>query len=135
MTGLQVMALLKLIGLPEISLWPTGPGMLILEKDEPYPEWPITINQQDNYGRAAVAFLPEISVTGLEAPVVQVIDQGSKEVVYTLRMNRQSLKPKVFKSGLYTIKVGEPGTERMQTFSDVRPLSSNEDAKVLEVVF
>ncbi|MGI9545098.1 MAG: alkaline phosphatase D family protein, partial [Cyclobacteriaceae bacterium] len=112
--------------------WPrdADPG-----NDEPYPEWPITINQQDNYGRAATAFLPEIRVTGLKAPVVQVIDQQNNEIVYTLRMNRQKLKPKVFKNGLYTLRVGEQGTDQMKTFTDIRTIASVKDAKVLEVAF
>ena len=37
--------------------------------------WPITIDQQDNYGRAAVAYLPTLKISGEPNPVVQVVDE------------------------------------------------------------
>jgi len=38
---------------------------------------------------------------------VQVIDESNNEIVYTLRINGTSYRPKVFNDGIYTIKVGE----------------------------
>jgi len=72
-----------------------------------YPGWPRTINQLDNYGRKAVAYLPELKIEGILNPVVQVINESTDEVVYTIRLNSSSFKPKVFQAGLYTVKVGE----------------------------
>jgi len=51
-------------------------------------------------------------------PVVQVINEKSKEVVYTLRINGSAWQPKVFKEGLYTIHVGEG--DSVQTFAGVQ---------------
>ena len=87
-----------------------------------YPGWPRTIKQEDNYGRKAVAYLPTIQVRGMRNPVVQVIDESNDEIVYTLRINGTSFRPKVFKEGKYTVKVGEPGTEKMKTLEGVRSL-------------
>lgn len=72
-----------------------------------YEGWPLTIDQQDNYGRKAIAWLPEIVISGQEDPVVQVIDEASGETVYTLRVNGTRFRPKVFRAGRYAIKVGE----------------------------
>jgi len=83
-----------------------------------YPGWPVTIEQRDNYGRAAVAYLPTIVVTGGSDPVVQVVDEADGTVVYTLRIAGTSFRPKVFREGSYTVHVGE-GDSR-QTFRGVR---------------
>ena len=74
-----------------------------------YPGWPVTVTQEDNYGRTAAGYLPELEITGTENPVVQVIEQASGEVVYTLRIRGQSFRPKIFDpSATYTVTVTGP---------------------------
>jgi len=85
-----------------------------------YPGWPITVRQEDNYGRKAVAYLPTVRVKGMKDPVIQVIDEADGEVVYALRIKGSEYRPKVFKEGLYTLRVGEPGTERMKVLKGIR---------------
>lgn len=70
-----------------------------------HPGWPITIKQEDNYNRAAIAYLPELNVQGARDPVVQVIDESDGEVVCTLRILGTTWSPKVFREGTYTVKV------------------------------
>jgi hypothetical protein len=78
---------------------------------KPYPGWPITIDQTDNYGRKAVAHLPTLKITGATNPVVKVIDEANGEWVYALRINGDTFQPKVFKKGTYTVEVdGTPLT-------------------------
>ena len=103
------------------------------EDGEPYPGWPVTIRQMDNYGREAAAWLPQIRVRGMEDPVVQVIDEASGEIVYTLRIAGTTFSPKVFAAGSYTLHVGDPDGA-MQTFTGVRSASSP-NVSVLDVVF
>ena len=74
-------------------------------KQKPYPGWPITIDQTDNYGRKAVAHLPTLKISGAEDPVVKVIDEESGDWVYSLRIKGDSFQPKVFKKGSYTVEV------------------------------
>ena len=95
---------------------PSAPGA------EPYPGWPVTIDQTDNYNRTAAAWLPAVEVSGMADPVVQVIDQSEGEIVYTLRIKGNRFRPRVFKEGLYTLKVGEPGTERLKIFENLKSL-------------
>jgi hypothetical protein len=71
----------------------------------------------DNYGRKAVAYLPTLTFLGIEDPVVQVVREETREVVYTLRIAGDTFRPKVFAEGAYTLKVGEPGTERHKTIT------------------
>ena len=84
-------------------------------KAKQYPGWPKTINQTDNYGRKALAYLPTLKFKGLENPVVQIIDEANGEIVYTLRIKGNTFKPKVFKKGSYTIKTGKDKLEKIHT--------------------
>jgi hypothetical protein len=95
-----------------------------------YPGWPRAIKQQDNYGRKAVAYLPTIEVDGMTDPVVQVIDESNDEIAYTLRINGTSFRPKVFKTGKYTVKIGQQGTDKMKTFTGIQSLESDKTEKI-----
>jgi alkaline phosphatase D len=101
----------------EIANWarqtdPTQPGA------RPYDGWPITISQEDNYGRQAYGYLPQVDVSGLgQPPVVQVIDESNQEILYTVRAKDNSYRPKVFKPGRYTVRVGEPATGQVKTMT------------------
>jgi len=107
---------------------PTGPGA------KPYNGWPVTINQMDNYGRKAVGFLPTIEVEGMSDPVVQIIDEPDGEIVYTMRIKGTSFKPKVFKTGYYTVKIGEPGTAKFKVLEHVKSYPEHEK-KSIKVIF
>jgi hypothetical protein len=87
-----------------------------------YDGWPVVIRQQENYGREAVAHLPEIRVEGMVDPVVQLFEQQTGDLVYALRINGQTFRPKVFdKEGRYTLRIGEPDQDRWQEFEDISP--------------
>lgn len=88
-----------------------------------YPGWPRTIDQSDNYARRPVAYLPTIEVSGMTDPVVQVIDESNDEIVYTLRINGTSFRPKVFKTGRYTINVGQQGARRWKTLTGIQSIA------------
>jgi hypothetical protein len=113
-----------------IECWPRGVEATGATAEQ-YPGWPVTVDQLDNYGREAAAWLPTLNVSGMQNPVVQVIDSGG-EVVYTLRINGTSFRPKVFTPGAYTIKVGEPGTGRMKTLDRIESLAPDQ-SKTIEV--
>ena len=84
-----------------------------------YPGWPKTVKLEDNYGQKAVAYLPNLKISGIADPVVQVISEADDEVVYTLRIKGIFFRPKVFKEGMYTVKIGEPGTTKMKTLQSL----------------
>ena len=98
-----------------IECWPfltdvTGAGTQ-------FPGWPVTVAMLDNYARRPAAWLPLLEIQGIESPVVQIVSEGSGEVVYTLRIEGQSFRPHVFATGLYTVRVGEPETGRLKEVS------------------
>ena len=84
----------------------------------PYPGWPKTISQTDNYLRKAVAFLPTIE-TDIDNPVIQVLNDKTAEVIYTIRINGRQFSPKVFAAGTYTIVVSEPDKQWSQSFKNI----------------
>ena len=83
------------------------------------PGWPVTIGMLDNYARRPAAHLPVLRVSGVSNPVVQIVDESSDEIVYTLRMAGQRWRPPVFAPGRYTIRVGEPETGRERVLKGV----------------
>lgn len=91
----------------------------IAEPHGQYEGWPITIEQQENYGRQARGFLPEFNVNGLEHPVVEVFNQDAGELEYALRINGRSFKPKVFEEALYRVRIGDPDLDQWKEYDDV----------------
>ncbi|MDA0812026.1 MAG: hypothetical protein O3C21_06525 [Verrucomicrobia bacterium] len=70
-----------------------------------FPGWPITIKMEDNDGRKPIANLPAVVVDAVDRPVVQVIEEGSGEILYTVRV-ASGFEPPVYAKGSYTVKVG-----------------------------
>ncbi|MHC4943138.1 MAG: alkaline phosphatase D family protein [Planctomycetota bacterium] len=99
---------------------------------KPYPGWPVVCDQQDNYGRKAAAWLPRLEIEDMDDPVVQVLTEPDGVIVYTLRISGRVFFPKVFEPGTYTVKVGEPGTEDLQTIRGLEALAM-EEAGMLRV--
>jgi 3',5'-cyclic AMP phosphodiesterase CpdA len=85
-----------------------------------FPGWPVTIRMQDNDGRQPVGWLPELRVNGSAAPVVQVIEQASGEIVYTIRVASSRFRPPVYASGKYIVKVGSDRPDE-KTLRNLRP--------------
>lgn len=113
-----------------IELWPRDgdPAMSNM-----YDDWPITINQLDNYGRKAYGYLPTIVTKGLkQPPVIKVIDSAGEEV-YTVRAISDEFDPKVFAAGKYKVIVGEPEKENVKIIENLRP--SKNQKEVVEVNF
>lgn len=117
-----------------IECWPIFANPLEPGTGGQYEGWPKTIGQLDNYARKPAAWLPTLNVAGMENPVVQVIDEADGEIVYTLRIRGTSFRPMVFKEGTYTLKVGEPGTERLRTLPGIRA-EKGETPRALDIQF
>ncbi len=104
------------------------------DSDDQFPDWPITISMYDNYGRKSAAWLPELKFKGMEQPVVQIVDDSTDEIVYTVRATPKSFRPKVFKQGKYTIVAGEPEKDEMKRFSGISAVKSTDDRSI-EIIF
>jgi hypothetical protein len=96
----------------------------------PYEGWPVKFGQLDNYARKPAAYLPALEISGRPDPVVQVIDEESQEVIYTLRIRGNSFRPPVFRKGFYTVVIGEG--ESRETLSKLEAKSLDE-TRVVQV--
>ena len=63
-------------------------------------------------------------------PVVQVVEESTQEVVYTLRIKGTSFRPKVFSLGAYTVHVGNQDDDEMQTFSGLEAVASQDSGEL-----
>lgn len=85
-----------------------------------FPGWPKTIHITDNYGRKAEFFLPQVTVSGLDNPVVQIINESDNTVVYTRRFKSNRLNLKTFKPGKYTLRISEPGKDKEKKLTGLK---------------
>lgn len=107
-----------------LECWPRGSKMQEGNSAQ-YPGWPITINQYDNYLSNSTYELPAVEIEGLANAVVTVINERTKELVYSLRINGSRFVPKVPIKGRYSIRVGDPDTNVEQMSKGVIALKSN----------
>jgi hypothetical protein len=68
--------------------------------------WPVTIAMSDNDGRQPAAWLPELRFENVVHPVVQIVEEQTGEVLYTVRVGGDRFQPAVYAKGKYTIKAG-----------------------------
>lgn len=77
---------------------------------EQFPGWPIHVQFRDNDGRKPVGHL--LVKTEINNPVIQVLDETSKEILYTVRMTGTDHKIPVYQKGTtYSVKVGRDKPE------------------------
>jgi hypothetical protein len=71
-----------------------------------FPGWPVTVSMDANDGRTPVAWLPELAVEGAPDAVVQIVEEKSGEILYTLRTAGARFQPPVYAPGAYTVRAG-----------------------------
>lgn len=88
--------------------------------------WPITFDYRNNDGRKPIGYLPEMVVKGVERPVVQVIEDATGEILYTVRMDSNRFRPPVYSKGNYTVKMGreKPDLSKISGLKPVQPGSN-----------
>jgi hypothetical protein len=115
--GYGIIKLNKKNRLITLECWPRYADPASLDGEQ-YPGWPVTFDMEDNYAREASGWLPPVFVTGLERPpVIQVVNEITGEIIYTLRIRDFNYQPAVFAEGSYTVHIGEPGTAAMKSLT------------------
>ncbi|MEJ2705346.1 MAG: alkaline phosphatase D family protein, partial [Sedimentisphaerales bacterium] len=85
--------------------------------DDLFEGFPYTIKQTDNYGRKPLGYLDEYACEGVDKPVVKVYEEPSGELVYAIRAQDSHFRPWVFDEDTYTVKVGDPDTDKWKTYN------------------
>ncbi|WP_162183651.1 alkaline phosphatase D family protein [Wocania ichthyoenteri] len=88
---------------------------------EQYVGWPKTINMEDNYAKKAYKWLPTIKVSDVNNTVVQVVNENTNEIIYTLRINGKQYDPKVFEDGKYSVIVSDPDFNLKKVYKGLIP--------------
>lgn len=104
----------------------------IKEPNGQYGGWPITVNQEDNYGRKAAAWLPTLKVKGSQNPLIQVFDQND-ELVYAIRIKSETFAPKVFQMGDYKIRLANTETGKEKWLPNLKAKTENNEVIELEL--
>lgn len=91
------------------------------DKDSQHPGWPFTINQMDNYGREATAWLPVVKIKGDTDPLIEITNQLTSELEYIIRIKGNEFLPKVFSTEKYTIKIGYPEKNVYKELTNIVP--------------
>jgi len=117
---------------------PVGPDEVPLRRPSAhgarqYPAWPVTIDQLDNYGRNAAAWLPAITLQAMTGPAVQILDADSGKVIYTLRVKGNQFHPKILETGAHNVHFREPGMSKIKVFERLR--AKEHDPGTLEIRF
>ncbi len=94
--------------------WPRFSDAKLGDKAQ-FPGWPITVAQDANDGRKVAGWLPELVFEGAENPVVQVIEEATGEILYTVRVQGARFQPRVYSTGKHSIKLGtdKPDTQTL----------------------
>lgn len=103
-----------------IECWP-----FLADPTEPhsqFPGWPIVVKMLDNYARKPAGYLPTLKIQGTENPVVQVINDKTQEIEYTLRIRGKSFRPMIFDAeATYTVKIGSEGPIAVDRLKNLKP--------------
>ena len=94
-------------------------------KENQFPGWPVKIDQIDNYGREAKAWLPTLKLHKYNNPVIAIYDAQTGELVYNLRINEDQFTPKVFKNGTYDIIISNPEKGVLKKYHKIQSLNVN----------
>lgn len=92
--------------------------------DGQYAGWPITISQEDNFGKSAKAWLPEIKVNGMNNPIVEIIEEKTGQSLYFLSIKGNTFTPKVFDAGSYTIRIKDADSGKIKEKKGIKSSKS-----------
>lgn len=74
---------------------------------EQFAGWPITVPVSGNDGRKVVGWLPELIFSEGTRPVVQVTNDDTGEVLYTVRALANRFQPRVYSSAKHSVRIGK----------------------------
>jgi hypothetical protein len=94
-----------------------------------FPGWPITVSMDDNDGRVAFGWLPEIQINGANNAVIQVVNETTGDVLYTVRSAGESFRPPVYEDAAHTVKIGRD-LPNQQTFEHLQPAKIGSTKKI-----
>jgi hypothetical protein len=96
--------------------------------------WPIHCMHSFWYDRNHIGYLAPVEVMGRKNAVVQVLDDNSGKLVYSVRSKGTVLLTRIFRVGHYTVVAGDPETGTQRRFSS-QTQRSPDNVNALRVEF
>ena len=115
-----------------VECWPRFADVRQGDKVQ-FPGWPVSFDMKDNDGRKPTGWLPELQFPKADSGVVQVIDEKTGEVLYTVRTASNRFRPPVYSPGPFTLKAG-PDRPNEYRIKSLRP-SQEDDKTTLTLKF
>ncbi len=94
-----------------------------------FPGWPVTVAMRDNDGRQVVGHLPDLVFPAGIRPVVQVCDESSGEILYTVRAAGNRIAPPVYSAGPFTVRTGPQRPDQL-TIRRLTTVSDDESREI-----
>ncbi len=116
-----------------MECWPRGVDVTRPDAEQ-YPGWPVTVDQLDFQPLAPTAWLPTLEISGMQDPVVQVLDETTGEPIYTVRIKGTTFRPPVFAPRPHALIVGEPGTDRVRRLNGLEP-AGQDSGQIVRINF
>jgi len=104
-----------------MECWPRWADPRVPDAEQ-YRGWPRTFLQDEMFNPGPQR-LATLVIEGLEDAVVQVEDERTGEVVYTVRIVGNRFTPRVDDEGPYTVRVGEPDCHVWKVIQGLRPVA------------
>jgi hypothetical protein len=118
----------KKAGAVTVECWPRFANMDEGDAAQ-FPGWPITFRYVDNDGRKAIGYLPVPKIFGEQSSaVVQVIEEATGEILYTVRMRKGDARLPVYAAGKYTVRTGQDRPDNAE-IKGVEPLPVDESGQ------
>jgi hypothetical protein len=115
-----------------LECWPRFSDAKLGDQQQ-FPGWPITVAMEANDGRKATGWLPELLIEGVVDPVIQVIDQSNSDILYTVRVDGASFRPRVYSNGPFTVKLGRDRADQVTLINLVPQAKSDSGQKTVRL--
>ncbi len=130
-TGYGIITFDKSSRTMKIECWPRNVDP-ISNPSAQYDGWPIEISQEENYGRRALGYLPEIKVEGAKMPLLQIYNEKSGELEYAIRLKSGSYKPKVFSNDSFMINLTDSSSGKKISMGQLKISEGNEEPLIFD---
>jgi phosphodiesterase/alkaline phosphatase D-like protein len=99
--------------------WPLHADPEFPQTGSQFSNWPVTIAQTDNDGRAPTGHLPLLDTHARKNAVVSVYDETTSELVYAMRIQGNLFRPPVYTNGTtYRVEIGYDDHPVSETFTN-----------------
>ena len=82
--------------------------------------WPITLKQTDNGYPHNGPALPVLKNLATDQPVVQLVNEETDEVIYTVRLSGNTIQPRAFVAGVYIVRIFDRNMSLLHEFENQR---------------